>query len=169
MDPLKRALYELGFLNKKGDVERNKERRWNQNINEAELILKDFMKDIADLVIEDIKKRKKMGKAKYGVPLRAHNGRNALQDAYEEAQDLSLYLKQRLVEEERLDKLWEDEDTMELEYALSLMVARAVFDHYLKETKYLKKNPAQKKDIIMQFPVWVAKEIEAVENSVGEK
>jgi hypothetical protein len=43
MDPLKTALYELGFLNKKGEVERNKERRWNTNINEAELILKDLM------------------------------------------------------------------------------------------------------------------------------
>ena len=55
-------------------------------------------KDIADLVIEDMKERKKMGKKKYGVPLRAHNGRNALQDAYEEALDLCQYLKQALVE-----------------------------------------------------------------------
>lgn len=56
------------------------------------------MEDIADLVIEDIKKRKEFGVRKYGVPLRAHNGRSALQDAYEEALDLAHYLKQAIEE-----------------------------------------------------------------------
>lgn len=117
-------------------------------------------KDIADLVIADIKKRKAFGKKKYGVPLRAHNGRNALQDAYEEAQDLSLYIKQRLVEEERAEKLWKDESTIELEYALSLEVARAVLAHYLKKTKYTKKKRIEDKlDIVADFPVWLDKEL----------
>jgi hypothetical protein len=84
--------------------------------------------DIADQVIEDIKKRKVMGKKKYGVPLRANNGRNALQDAYEEAQDMTLYLKQKLVEEE-------EGAVIELEYYLSLEVARAVISHYKKKSK----------------------------------
>ena len=57
-------------------------------------------KDIADLVIEDIKKRKKMGKAKYGVPLRANNGRDALQDLAEELMDAIQYLKQLQIERE---------------------------------------------------------------------
>ena len=126
-------------------------------------------KDIVDLSIVDLKKRKAFGKKKYGVPLRANNGRNALQDAYEEAQDLSLYLKQRLVEEERLQKLWDDEDTMELEYALSLQVARAVLRHYLKETKYLKKKLDEKLNIVADFPVWLEKELKAVDNSHDTK
>lgn len=41
---LEQTLYELGFLDRYGNIEKNKERRWNLNINEAELILKDFMK-----------------------------------------------------------------------------------------------------------------------------
>jgi hypothetical protein len=59
-------------------------------------------KDIADLVIEDIKTRKIMGEKKYGVPLRANNGRNALQDLYEELQDATQYCRQMLEEGEDL-------------------------------------------------------------------
>lgn len=54
---------------------------------------------IADLVCADIQRRAEHGQRKYGTKLQAHNGRNALQDAYEEALDLCHYLKQRLVEE----------------------------------------------------------------------
>jgi hypothetical protein len=39
-----------------------------------------------------------MGKAKYGTELKTHNGRKALVDAYQEALDLCLYLKQALME-----------------------------------------------------------------------
>jgi hypothetical protein len=108
--------------------------------------------DIADQVVEDIKKRKAFGRKKYGVPLRANNGRNALQDAYEEAQDMTLYLKQKLVEEEQ-------ETTIDLEYQLSLEVAAAVLGHYFKKTKWFKATPAKKKDILLQFPLWLEKEI----------
>ena len=41
-----------------------------------------------------------MGKQKYGHYLETDNGRNALQDAYEEALDMCMYLKQKLLEEE---------------------------------------------------------------------
>ncbi len=51
-------------------------------------------------VIQDLKDRAEMGKAKYGTYLRAHNGRNALWDAYQEALDLVMYLRQKLLEEE---------------------------------------------------------------------
>lgn len=108
------------------------------------------MKDIADLVVEDIKKRKVMGRKKYGVPLRANNGRDAIQDAYEEAQDMTLYLKQRLVEEERAEKLWKEEDTIELEYYLSLEVARAVLKHYKKKSK---------NTLLVSFEGWIEKEL----------
>lgn len=56
---------------------------------------------INDLVVEDLLERKKAGIKKYGVALQAFNGRNALQDAYEEALDLAQYLKQKIVEEEK--------------------------------------------------------------------
>lgn len=56
---------------------------------------------VADLVRADLESRKAFGVAKYGVPLQAHNGRDALKDAYEEALDLCCYLRQAL--EERLD------------------------------------------------------------------
>lgn len=55
-------------------------------------------KPIWDLVIEDMKKRNDFGTKKYGTPLYAYNGRDALQDAYEEALDLAVYLKQEITE-----------------------------------------------------------------------
>ena len=51
-------------------------------------------------VAADIEKRAAVGKSKYGQTLRPHNGRSSLQDAYEEALDLAMYLKQRILEEE---------------------------------------------------------------------
>lgn len=53
---------------------------------------------IWDLVISDMKERDNLGRERYGVPLQANNGRDALRDAYEEALDLVVYLKQAIVE-----------------------------------------------------------------------
>lgn len=53
---------------------------------------------IQDLVIQDIEARKSVGLRKYGTLLQAGNGRDALQDAYEEALDLCQYLRQALEE-----------------------------------------------------------------------
>lgn len=58
-------------------------------------------KPIADLVCEDIQKRKELGLRKYGTPLQAFNGRNALKDLYEELLDATKYCKQLLVEMEK--------------------------------------------------------------------
>lgn len=46
----------------------------------------------------DMQERHEQGIAKYGVPLRAFNGRNAMVDAYQEALDLVVYLRQALEE-----------------------------------------------------------------------
>lgn len=54
---------------------------------------------IWELVIKDMQDRDHIGRAKYGTPLQAHNGRNALIDAYQEALDLAVYLRQ-LIEEQ---------------------------------------------------------------------
>lgn len=53
---------------------------------------------IVDLVMQDMAARKAAGLEKYGTPLQAHNGRNALVDAYQEAIDLALYLRQAIEE-----------------------------------------------------------------------
>lgn len=55
---------------------------------------------VLDCVIDDLKSRAEMGKEKYGHYLETNNGRNALQDAYEEALDLCMYMKQKLLEEQ---------------------------------------------------------------------
>lgn len=55
---------------------------------------------VHDAMIRDIEARKALGAKRYGTPLQPHNGRNALLDAYEEALDLAVYLKQALIENE---------------------------------------------------------------------
>ena len=49
-------------------------------------------------VTQDLKDRAEAGRAKYGTYLRAHNGRDALMDAYQEALDLCMYLRQAIAE-----------------------------------------------------------------------
>lgn len=51
-----------------------------------------------DLVIADAHERNRVGTAKYGTPLQAGNGRDALVDAYQEALDLVVYLRQAIAE-----------------------------------------------------------------------
>lgn len=53
---------------------------------------------IWELVIRDMHDRDYMGRQKYGTPLRAGNGRDALVDAYQEALDLCVYLRQAIEE-----------------------------------------------------------------------
>jgi len=56
-------------------------------------------KKVLDEVVNDLTVRAEVGKGKYGTYLRTNNGRNALVDAYQEALDLCMYLKQKLMEE----------------------------------------------------------------------
>lgn len=51
-----------------------------------------------DLVVADMKARDHVGRARYGTPLQAGNGRDALIDAYQEALDLCVYLRQAIAE-----------------------------------------------------------------------
>jgi hypothetical protein len=53
---------------------------------------------IYPLVIKDIEERVVMGITRYGTPLKSQNGRDALWDAYVEAIDLVMYLRQELEE-----------------------------------------------------------------------
>ena len=71
---------------------------------------------IADLVIDDIRTRKAMGLKKYGTPLQPFNGRNPLEDLYDELHDAVQYCKQKLIEEcsgtEQGDRDEQDRDCM---------------------------------------------------------
>ena len=51
------------------------------------------------LLIEDIKKRDLLGEKRYGVRLQPCNGRNTLQDAYEECLDAIVYMRSAVFEE----------------------------------------------------------------------
>lgn len=51
-----------------------------------------------DLVVADMHARDQLGESRYGVRLRANNGRDALMDAYEECLDMAVYLRQAMYE-----------------------------------------------------------------------
>lgn len=51
-----------------------------------------------DLVMADMKERDQVGRQRYGTPLQPFNGRDALMDAYQEALDLAVYLRQAIYE-----------------------------------------------------------------------
>lgn len=53
-----------------------------------------------ELVQADLAERLRVGIERYGQPLQAFNGRNALRDAYEEVLDLAVYLRQAIYEQE---------------------------------------------------------------------
>jgi hypothetical protein len=64
--------------------------------------------DTWQLVIADMEVRRKMGIERYSKPVQPFNGRNSLLDAYQEALDLCVYL--RNVIEEQLMTLPKGED-----------------------------------------------------------
>lgn len=59
------------------------------------------LRPVWELVREDMLARDRLGRERYGTPLQPFNGRGALRDAYEEALDLCVYLRQA-IEERRL-------------------------------------------------------------------
>lgn len=55
---------------------------------------------VIDIVLADLRERAEAGKLKYGTYLETNNGRNPLWDAYQEALDLVMYLRQALLEQD---------------------------------------------------------------------
>lgn len=53
------------------------------------------------IVIEDMKARDKLGRERYKTPLQPFNGRDSLQDAYEEVLDLAVYLRTSIYERDK--------------------------------------------------------------------
>lgn len=49
-----------------------------------------------ELVIADMRERDRIGREKYGVPLTPGSGRDSLVDAYQEALDLAVYLRDEI-------------------------------------------------------------------------
>jgi hypothetical protein len=58
---------------------------------------------IWELVVEDMQARDAMGRERYGTPLLAHNGRDAMVDLYQELLDAVVYLRQALEERDVSD------------------------------------------------------------------
>lgn len=56
-------------------------------------------------LLERLEERRRDGLRNYGRPLETHNGRDALEDARDEAIDLSLYLTQWILERRTFDAL----------------------------------------------------------------
>jgi hypothetical protein len=55
--------------------------------------------EILPLVLADLKERSDTGIKKYGEPLKANNGRDALVDVYQEILDAAMYIRQKIYEE----------------------------------------------------------------------
>ncbi len=78
------------------------------SINIPELApIKNNLPAVWDLVIADMKERDWVGKQKYDTHLQPFNGRDALKDAYQEALDLTVYLRQAIYERDIQGGFWE--------------------------------------------------------------
>ena len=67
--------------------------------------------NVIDYVMADISQRATAGVQKYGTHLQTHNGRDALWDAYQEALDLSMYLRQAILERDAVPEAFRVEVT----------------------------------------------------------
>jgi hypothetical protein len=78
-------------------------------------------------VIDDMRERDRVGRERYGTPLQPFNGRRSLVDAYQEALDLVVYLRQRILEDqiERTRRLLPEEaELIEAGKALGMATGR---------------------------------------------
>ena len=72
----------------------------NRLVNEQSLPI-ESSGDVWKLVLSDMEERRKFGIDKYGGPVQPFNGRDVLIDAYQEALDLAVYLRQAIEEREK--------------------------------------------------------------------
>lgn len=72
-------------------------------------------RDIQSMVIDDLGKRRLVGIERYGTALQPFNGRKSLRDIYEELLDAAVYVKQRLVEEDLVDKYVDENERLKEE------------------------------------------------------
>lgn len=92
-------------------------------LNKAEPApIKNDQPAIWPLVIEDMKQRDLSGRAKYGTPLQAFNGRKPLVDLYQELLDAVVYVRQAIEEAKSIDEL--KQQVEDLKQTVSLMRRR---------------------------------------------
>lgn len=72
--------------------------RWTSTHTEQPMPVPNHRASIQSLVRVDLEQREQVGIQRYGTPLQAGNGRDALRDAYEESLDLACYLRQAIEE-----------------------------------------------------------------------
>lgn len=70
------------------------------------------LQDVLPEVIKDLRARDLVGRQKYGTTLQIHNGRQPLVDAYQEALDQVMYLKQALMEQGSPYPVWNWPETV---------------------------------------------------------
>lgn len=113
------------------EEEQQKIRRIIHGDNEQAAPVKNDSKPIWEMVIEDMRERDNLGRKRYGTPLQANNGRDALRDAYEEVLDLAVYLKQE-IEERKIMRII----TESLVPSISEAERFKNFDHIKDEHKF---------------------------------
>lgn len=75
---------------------------WDLVLSDLPELVDDSQPEEVQRAVEaDMRARDAEGRRKYGTPLQIHNGRDALVDAYQEALDLVVYLRQGIAELER--------------------------------------------------------------------
>jgi NTP pyrophosphatase (non-canonical NTP hydrolase) len=76
--------------------------RWEAKTNRSaatpEPMSKPGVNDVLPEVLKDLKARDEIGRKKYGTTLQTYNGRDALNDAYQETLDKAMYLKQEIMQ-----------------------------------------------------------------------
>jgi hypothetical protein len=63
-----------------------------------DLVIKDCIRQGGSELVDDMRARDALGCERYGIPLRAHDGRDTKIDAFQEALDLIVYAKKAAVE-----------------------------------------------------------------------
>lgn len=94
------------------------------------MLLHDYGARLPSALVDLMRERDEMGRAKYGVPLRVWDGRDAVADALQEALDLVVYLQRALMRVPETDpREWRPYDTHDRLFILrndALGIARSL-------------------------------------------
>lgn len=108
--------------------------------------------DIQSMVIDDIGKRRSVGIERYGTALQPFNGRKTLRDIYEELLDAACYVKQRLVEEDLVDKYVDENERLKERVAKLEELAESNHAAYLAAVAPSRVAPVQAVNIPKHWP-----------------
>jgi len=123
----------------------------SKKLNEHEPApIKNKFPAVWDLVYADIIERDKKGKEKYGTRLQPFNGRNVLIDAYQEALDLVVYLRQAIFEKDYKETV--EEQKKQPSHFDNLLCDCPVCQVIAKGNKNLKEVILDR-DILLKHPV----------------